>query len=171
MRGIDGCSRNNNRPPGVAVGLHVREHLVEPQGDVTNNVFSNDPSGSDFANNSAHFRPEVTRVLRSSLLSGVRERLAGVTSADDIDGTDSVGSKSSCGEGSHVVVTGDARPVLGEDGTTERLDFAERDGSHPGALEAEAESTDATEKVEDIHNSPGSRCRCTSCRVAVRAIE
>ena len=165
VRGIDGCSRNNNRPPGVAVGLQVSEHLVEPQCDVTNNVFSNDPSGSDFANKSAHFRPEMARVLLASLFAGVRERLAGVAAADDIDGTDSVGSKSSCGEASHVVVTGDTGPVLGEDCATERLDFAERDGSHSCALEAERKATDATEKVEDIHNCPGSRCR-TSHRAA-----
>jgi hypothetical protein len=60
--GIDGCSRNNNRPAGVAVGLQVSEHLVESHTDVTNNVFSNGPSGSDFANNSTHLRPEVARV-------------------------------------------------------------------------------------------------------------
>jgi len=153
VRGVDGCSRNNKRPPGVAIGLQISEHLVEPQGDVTSNVLSNDPSGSDFANNSAHFRPEVARVLRASLLAGVRERLAGVASADDINWANAVGSKPSCREASHVVVAGNVGPVLGEDGTTERLDLTERDGSHSGALESEREAADAAEKVEDIHSA------------------
>jgi hypothetical protein len=151
VRGVDGCSRNNKRPPGVAIGLQISEHLVEPQGDVTSNVLSNDPSGSDFANNSAHFRPEVTRVLRASLLAGVRERLAGVAATDDIDGADAIGSKASCGEASHVLVTGHVGPVLAEDGTTERLDLTEGNGAHSCALEPEREAADAAEQVEDIH--------------------
>ena len=93
VRRVDGCSRNNNRPAGVAVGFQVSEHLVEPQGDVTSNVLSKDPSGSDFANNSAHCRPEVARVILAGALAGVAERLAGVTSGDDIDPGDSIGSK------------------------------------------------------------------------------
>ncbi len=71
VRGIDCCSRNNKRPPGVAVGFQVSEHLVEAQGDVTSNILSNDPSGSDFANNSAHFRPEVAVVICAGSFAGV----------------------------------------------------------------------------------------------------
>jgi hypothetical protein len=42
-------------------------------------------------------------------------------------------------------------PVLREDGAGERLDLAERDGSHPGSLEPEAEAANSAEEIEDIH--------------------
>ena len=41
--------------------------------------------------------------------------------------------------------------MLLEDSSAEWLDFTEGDGSHPGSFESEIESTDAGEKVEDIH--------------------
>jgi len=39
-------------------------------------------------------------------------------------------------------------------GAAEGIDFAEGDGSHSGALEAETESADSGEKIEDIHGYP-----------------
>lgn len=44
--------------------------------------------------------------------------------------------------------------MLGEDGAAVGIDLAERDGSHPGPFEAEAEAADAGKKIEDIHFSP-----------------
>lgn len=44
--------------------------------------------------------------------------------------------------------------MFGEDALTEWLDFAERDGSHSGSFEPEAEAADSAEKVEDIHRLP-----------------
>ena len=41
--------------------------------------------------------------------------------------------------------------MFSQDGSRDRLDFAERDGSHPGSLESEGESADAGKEVEDIH--------------------
>ena len=38
-----------------------------------------------------------------------------------------------------------------QDGPAIGIDFAEGDGSHSGAFEAEREAADAAEKVEDIH--------------------
>jgi len=79
--------------------------------------------------------------------------LAWEAAADDIRGN-SIGSKPCGGEGSHVVVAGDAGKVLGEDVSTEGLDLAERDGSHSGPLEPEAETADPAEKIEDIQADP-----------------
>jgi hypothetical protein len=42
--------------------------------------------------------------------------------------------------------------VLSQNGSGVGVDFAERDGSHSGSLEAETESADAAEQVEDIHH-------------------
>jgi hypothetical protein len=47
--------------------------------------------------------------------------------------------------------------MLGEDAAAERIDLAEGDGSHPGALEAEAETADPAEEIEDIHAALRSR--------------
>lgn len=44
--------------------------------------------------------------------------------------------------------------MLGEDSPAERIDLAECDGSHPGSFEAEAETADPAEKIEDIHLFP-----------------
>jgi hypothetical protein len=46
---------------------------------------------------------------------------------------------------------GDAGPVLSEDFSAKRINFAEGDGSHSGSFKSEAEAADSAEKVEDIH--------------------
>ena len=85
MRGIDGTSWNNNRPPGVAFAFQVSQHLVEAQGDVTSNVFSNEKSGSCLCNNSTQLRPEVTVIFLAFALPGLAEGLARVASCDNFD--------------------------------------------------------------------------------------
>jgi hypothetical protein len=137
---VNGCSRNNKRPPGVAIGFQISEHLVEAQGDVTSNIFSKYPSGSDFANNSAHLRPEVARIFVASLFAGVAEWLTRVATRDDSDVVDSVPIQSVCCNVVDVVIARDVRPVLCKDGTGEGFDLAESDCSHPGSLESEAEA-------------------------------
>jgi len=44
--------------------------------------------------------------------------------------------------------------MLGEDSSTERIDLAERDGSHSGSFKSETEAADAAEEIEDIHSRP-----------------
>ena len=44
--------------------------------------------------------------------------------------------------------------MLGEHSAAEGVDFAERDGSHSGPLEPEAEPADSREEVEDIQEMP-----------------
>jgi hypothetical protein len=45
--------------------------------------------------------------------------------------------------------------VLGEHATTVEIALAKGDGAHSGTLEAEAESTDATEQIEDVKHAEG----------------
>jgi hypothetical protein len=85
--------------------------------------------------------------------TGKTNILAREAAADDIDGN-SIGSEPCAGKRSHVVVARDVRPVLCEDGSAERLDFAERDGSHSGSLKPEAEAADTAKEVEDAHVMP-----------------
>ena len=70
VRGIDGASWNNKRPCGVAFTFQVKKHLVEPQRDVTSNIFANNKSGSFLLNKLKHCRPEVAIVFNAFLLAG-----------------------------------------------------------------------------------------------------
>jgi hypothetical protein len=79
--------------------------------------------------------------------------LAGEAGADGIN-LDSIGSKASCGELSHVVVADDIGPVLAQDSPAESVSLAEGNGSHPGSLKSETKSSDAAEEVEDIQLRP-----------------
>ena len=69
MGRVDAASWNNKRPCGVAFGFQVSKHFVEPQSDVTINIFANDPSGSSLCNNFKDVRPDVSRVRFSFLRS------------------------------------------------------------------------------------------------------
>lgn len=73
----DTTSWKYNRPCGVALGLQASETNVDPHSGERTNVFSNDPSGSDFANNSKHLEPEAgTLSGKALLLSGLADVLA-----------------------------------------------------------------------------------------------
>jgi hypothetical protein len=105
MRCADGASWNNNRldivsrrfkivtdsiEDSVAGSFIYLSHLFEKIGftchfkDIcplyhageSTNIFSNNPSRPEFLDNSKHFRPEETVIIRSSALSGNTERLA-----------------------------------------------------------------------------------------------
>lgn len=83
----------------------------------------------------------------SGALSGEADVLTWESTADDVDSLVDVGSL----ERGDVFEDGHSGPVLCEDSPAERVDLAEGDSSHPGALEAEAEPADSGEEVEDIH--------------------
>jgi hypothetical protein len=76
VSGIDGTSRNNKRPRGVADAFQVRKDIVEFHRDDSSNILTNEPSGLCPVNNSEHFRPERTLIFRASSLPGDTERLA-----------------------------------------------------------------------------------------------
>jgi hypothetical protein len=146
---IDGDSRNNKRPRGVAQSLQVSQHIVECQRDEPSNVFANDPSGSSECNDFAHRRPEVAVVGLRSLFAGVTEWLAREAAADKVDSSEP--TQSVCIKRADVIEAGHVGPMLSKDGATEIVGLAECNGTHTGSLETEAESTNATEEVEDIH--------------------
>jgi hypothetical protein len=136
---IDGTSRNNKRPRGVAEILQVSQHIVECQRDDANNVFTNDPSGSCECNDAAHLRPEVAVVSLGRLLAGGREGLAREPTADEIDSSNP--SQSICVKRVDVFEAGKVRPVLGEDCSTEFVSLAEGNSSHASSFETKAESS------------------------------
>jgi hypothetical protein len=91
VSGIDGTSRNNKRPCGVADSFQVRKHVVEFHRDDSRNVFAKHPSGSRFANNAEHLWPDRTVICRASSLPGNAERLARKSACDEGD-TSELGS-------------------------------------------------------------------------------
>jgi hypothetical protein len=81
----DGCSWYNKRPCGVTFHFQVSKHVVESQRDDSSNVFSNNPSGSDFADESKHFWPEITVIFFAKALPCNGERLAWKSAANEVD--------------------------------------------------------------------------------------
>jgi hypothetical protein len=118
VRGIDGTSRNSQRPALIACGLQVRKHLVERISDEARHILSNDPSGLGVEHSKAHFRPEVAVICRALALSGETERLARESAAEEIDGFDLSPVNSS-----DVSVSLDVGPVLGEHSVAVGVDF------------------------------------------------
>ena len=69
VRCADRASWYIKRPCGVAFAFQVSEYFVQAQFDEPNNVFSNNPSGPEFPDNSKHLWPEMAGVVLSKLSS------------------------------------------------------------------------------------------------------
>jgi len=90
MARIDGASWYIGRPAGVAFRLQVSTHTVERHADDTRHILTQDPTGPKVSDDSKHLRPEVTVIRRASSLSGKTERLAGETTADEVNFLDTI---------------------------------------------------------------------------------
>ena len=147
MRGIDGASWNNKWDGAVPNTFQVRKAALEAQRLVNkaSHIFANDPSRPYVFNKGSHDRPEISVIFCAPLLPGNGPRLAWEPAANEVNS-----SKSSCVDGSDVLVDRRVGPVLSEDGLAERLSLAESDSSkRSGSFESEAEPSDAAEEVED----------------------
>jgi hypothetical protein len=145
MSGIDGTSRNNNRPRGVAEIFQVRKHVVEFHADDSRHVLTNDPSGPGLLNNSAHFRPEVAVICRASLLPGEAEWLARKSPCNQV-GADSA-------NGSDISEVGHGWPITFEDFAGIRFDFTECNGAEAGGIGCERKASYSREQVQVRKNS------------------
>jgi hypothetical protein len=85
VSGIDGTSRNNKRPRGVAEAFQVRKDIVEFHRDDSSNILTNDPSWLGFPNNSQHFRPDRTVICLAESLPGDTERLARKSTCEQVN--------------------------------------------------------------------------------------
>lgn len=132
----------------------ISENSAKPPTKQRCDVLHDDVAGSKFANKSGVLCPEAAaRAINSSTPAGRADVLAWKPAADDI-GSNSICPEPIGGEPSNVGVAGNVRPSLSKDASGERFDLTERDGSHSGPLEPEAEPADPAEEVEDIHVSP-----------------
>jgi hypothetical protein len=106
--------------------FQVREHLVECQRDDASNVLTNDPTGPEFVDNAAHFRPEVTVVSLRELGAGNGKRLAREAASEEVDGAgvaEVSGVSLSC-KFLDVSIDGSVRLVLLQHVLTKRINFA-----------------------------------------------
>jgi hypothetical protein len=115
VRGIDTASRNKEAPAFVAFVFQVSKHLVECQIDDSRHIFSNNPSGPEFPDNSKHFRPEVTVIFLASSLPSKTEWLTGESSRNNVNCSQSCSLiKTLLRKCPNVPPFGNIGPVLGK---------------------------------------------------------
>ena len=86
MRRADLCRREQARRRRVAQSPKLSQDSLEPEGDVTGDVFQEDPFRAAFADDAGDVGPEVPRVVSATALSGRAEGLAGVSGEDGVEG-------------------------------------------------------------------------------------
>jgi hypothetical protein len=148
VRGVNGASRNNKRLRGVAESVQVRKHIVEAHADVPSNVLTNDPSGPECLDKTAHLWPEVTVIFRAKSLPGMTEGLAGIPSGDNINSSNSICIKALRSQLSNVGIDRNVWPVPCQDLAGKLSVFTECSRFKPArALKAKREAADAAEQV------------------------
>ena len=75
MPRADGASRKYECPNCISRLFQVKERFVEPHIDEVSNIFAKHPTGAQFFNDAAHFRPEITGVGKSLFRADCGERL------------------------------------------------------------------------------------------------
>ena len=85
MPRADGASRKYECPNCISRLFQVKERFVEPHIDEVSNIFAKHPTGAQFFNDAAHFRPEITGVGKSLFRADCGERLAGEAPGDKSD--------------------------------------------------------------------------------------
>src|SRR5690606_10203420 len=85
VRRVDGTSRDNGRPCGVADTFQVSKHSVEPiLANRCRNLLSHENSGPSGTGESKPVGPQMPLIVLASLLSRDAERLAGRTSGPQL---------------------------------------------------------------------------------------
>jgi hypothetical protein len=122
----------------------VPENDIQPSTKQSCDVFHDDVRGMNLANNSGVLFPQTAALAPNpSALAGDADVLAGEPSADNVNGSNSICLESGGGKFSNVWVARRSGPVLGKDGLSMWVGLAERDGSHSGPFEPEAEAANS----------------------------
>jgi hypothetical protein len=85
VRGIDATSRNNKRLRGVTFTFQVKKHRIERQIDDSRHILTKHPTGSEFPDNSEHFRPEVAVIFLAAALPGDGKWLAWESTGNNVN--------------------------------------------------------------------------------------
>ena len=156
----DAASRKYEWENSVSRFCQVKYRFVEPQIDEASNIFPKHPTGPQFGNNAAHFRPQVAFIRKAPSLPCGGEGLTGKSSGDDGNGFKSCFLKKrllrkSCDipEFRHL------RPVLFQNGIRIVRPLALADGAEACHLRRQIQTADAGEQAymgQLSHNRP--RC-------------
>jgi hypothetical protein len=87
MRRADLCRREQARRRRVAQSPKLSQDGLEAEGDVTGDVFEEDPFRAAFADDARDVGPEVPGVVGAAAFSGRAEGLAGISGEDDVEST------------------------------------------------------------------------------------
>nr|WP_247651339.1 hypothetical protein [Roseovarius autotrophicus] len=79
------CRAEQTRRRRVAQSPKLSQDGFKAEGDVTGDVFEEDPFGETFADDTGDLGPEVARVVGPSALSGRAEGLAGISGKDEVE--------------------------------------------------------------------------------------
>ena len=86
VRRADLCRREQARRRRVAQSPKLSQDGLEPEGDVTGDVFEKDPFGAAFADDAGDVGPEVAGIVGAAAFPGRAEGLAGISGEDDVEG-------------------------------------------------------------------------------------
>ena len=141
----DFCRAEQARRRRVAQTPKLSQDGFEAEGDVTGDVFEEDPFGGAFPDDAGDLGPEVAGIGGTAALSGGAKGLAGVSGEDDVEGA-SEGSGIKAAEVIPDWRWGEISCALGgdEDGARPFLPFDEgagvkaRFGEHDAQIQASA---------------------------------
>ena len=85
VRRANFCRREQTRRRRVAHAPKFSEDGFKAEGDVTGDVFEEDPLWAAFGDDTGDLGPEVPRIIGAAALSGGTERLAGVSGDNDVE--------------------------------------------------------------------------------------
>ena len=86
VRRANFCRAEQTRRRRVAHAPKLSQDGFKAEGDMTGDVFEEDPFGGAFPDDTGDFGPEVPGIISTATLSGSAEGLAGISSEDDIEG-------------------------------------------------------------------------------------
>ncbi len=86
VRRADLCRAEQARRMHIARAPKLSQHGFKTEGDVTGDVFEEDPFGGTFPDDPGDLGPKVAGIVSPAALSGGTERLARISGEDDIEG-------------------------------------------------------------------------------------
>ena len=87
VRRADFCRAEQTRRRRVAQSPKLSQNGFKPKGDVTSDIFEEDPFWGTFPDNPGDVGPEVAGIIGATAFASSAEWLAGISSEDDVEGT------------------------------------------------------------------------------------
>ena len=87
VRRADFCRREQARRRRVAHAPKLSQDGFKAEGDMTGDVFKEDPFGGAFPDDAGDLGPEVPGIIGTAAFASGAEGLAGISGEDDVEGT------------------------------------------------------------------------------------